>query len=32
MRLPWTLFQYIARHFLLAILLALFGLVAMSLN
>lgn len=30
MKLPWTLFQYIARHFLLAILLALFGLVAIS--
>jgi len=30
MKLPWTLFQYIARHFLLAILLALFGLVVIS--
>jgi len=30
MTLPWTLFHYIARHFLLAILLALFGLVAVS--
>jgi lipopolysaccharide export system permease protein len=30
MKLPWTLFQYIARHFLLAILFALFGLVAIT--
>src|SRR5581483_11501761 len=30
MKLPWTLFSYIARHFLSAILLALFGLVAVS--
>jgi len=30
MKLPWTLFHYIARHFLLGILLALFGLVAIS--
>lgn len=30
MRLPWTLFQYIGRHFFLAIMLALFGLVAIS--
>lgn len=30
MKLPWTLFQYIARHFLLAILLALFGLVMIT--
>jgi len=30
MILPWTLFRYIARHFLLAILLALFGLIALT--
>lgn len=30
MRLPWTLFYYIARHFLTAILLALFGLVTIT--
>ena len=30
MTLPWTLFRYIARHFLLSILLALFGLVAIT--
>ena len=28
MTLPWTLFRYISRHFLLSILLALFGLIA----
>ena len=30
MTLPWTLFKYIARHFLLSILLALFGLLAIT--
>ena len=30
MKLPWTLFHYIARHFFLSIVLALFGLVAIS--
>ena len=30
MKLPWTLFQYIGRHFFFFIMLALFGLVAMS--
>lgn len=30
MTLPWTLFQYIARHFLLAILLALLGLTTIT--
>ena len=30
MRLPWTLFQYIGRHFFLAIMLAMFGLVVVS--
>jgi lipopolysaccharide export system permease protein len=30
MKLPWILFQYIARHFLFAILLALFGLIAIT--
>ena len=30
MRLPWTLATYIGKHFLLSILLALFGLVAIT--
>lgn len=30
MRLPWTLFQYISKHFLLSIMLTLFGLLAIS--
>lgn len=30
MRLPWTLFKYIARHFALFIMLALFGLLAIT--